>query len=64
MNGVNGINKTEIRMAKQVVGTRIEPELKRDIEQEAKRKERKPAWLLERLIELGWKQYQRKEQKA
>ncbi|HEX8183779.1 MAG TPA: hypothetical protein VF747_03485 [Blastocatellia bacterium] len=51
-------------MAKQVVGTRIEPELKREIEEEAQRKDRKPAWLLERLIELGWKQYQRKEQKA
>lgn len=51
-------------MAKQVVGTRIDPELKRDIEQEAARKERKPAWLLEKIIELGWKQYQRKEQKA
>jgi hypothetical protein len=58
------VNSTEKIMAKQVVGTRIEPELKREIEEEAQRKDRKPAWLLERLIELGWKQYQRKEQKA
>jgi len=44
-------------MRREVVSTRIEPELKQKIEREAASKERDPGWLIRRLIELGWETY-------
>lgn len=49
--------KTE-SVAKEVVSTRIKPDLKSEIEAEALRAERAPAWLYAKLLEIGWEQYQ------
>lgn len=44
-------------MPKEVVATRVEPEFKAQIEREAANKDRDSAWLVRRLLELGWDAY-------
>ena len=51
-------------MPKEVVATRVEPEFKKKIDQEAAKKEREPAWLVRRLLELGWDAYTAKGRRA
>jgi hypothetical protein len=44
-------------MAKELVATRVEPEMKREIKREAEKIERDEAWLLRRVLEIGWPIY-------
>lgn len=44
-------------MPKEVVATRVEPEFKAQIEREAADKDRDNAWLVRKLLELGWVAY-------
>jgi hypothetical protein len=49
--------------ARPMAGTRIDRSLKEQIDKEAARFEREPAWLYRKLITLGWQAYQRELQR-
>jgi hypothetical protein len=42
---------------KEVVATRTDPSFKKQIVREAQKIDRPPAWLIERLLKLGWEAY-------